>query len=60
MTGNYISSSFDFGRVKMNSVPTPSVEITLMFSWWAFIISFVIERPRPVPFLSLPRHKSVL
>ena len=48
------------GSVKINSVPTPSVLITLMFSLWDWIISFVMESPNPVPFLSFPRERSVL
>ena len=44
----------------MNSEPTPSVDIRLMFSPWAWMISLVIERPNPVPFLSLPLEASVL
>ena len=34
-----------FGSENMNSVPTPSVLITFMFSPWFSIISFVIESP---------------
>ena len=41
-----------FGRVKMNSVPIPSVLITSMFSLWAVRISFVMESPSPVPPIS--------
>ena len=54
------SSISGWGRVKINSVPTPSVLITSIFSPWAWMISFTMERPRPVPFLSLPRERSVL
>ena len=32
-----------FARVKINSVPTPSVLITLIFWLWALMISFTIE-----------------
>lgn len=39
-----------FSRVKINSVPIPSVLITLIFWSWAWMISLTIERPRPVPF----------
>ena len=53
-------ASSAIGRENMNSVPTPSVEMTLMCSSWALIISLVMERPSPVPFLSLPRERSVL
>ena len=49
-----------YGSENMNSVPTPSVLITFMFSPWFSIISFVIESPSPVPFLSFPRERSVL
>ena len=54
------SSISGWGRVKINSVPTPSVLMTLIFSLWAWMISFTMARPRPVPFLSLPREASVL
>ena len=36
----------------MNSVPTPLVLITLIFCSCARIISFTMDRPRPVPFVS--------
>ena len=45
-----------FGREKTNSVPTPTVEMTLMFSPCALMISLTMARPSPVPFLSLPRE----
>ena len=48
------------GRVKMNSEPTPAVLITSMFSPWAWMISFTMERPSPVPFLSFPLERSDL
>ena len=51
---------FAFSRVKINSVPTPSVLITLMFWWCAEMISFTMERPSPVPFRSFPREESIL
>ena len=54
---NYLST---FSSVNINSVPSPSVLITLIFSLWARMISLVMESPRPVPFLSLPRERSVL
>ncbi len=47
-------------RVKMNSVPTPSVLITLMFWLWALIISLTIDSPSPVPLRSFPREASIL
>lgn len=46
--------------VKINSVPTPSVLITLMFWLWALMISLTMERPSPVPFRSFPREASIL
>ena len=46
--------------VKVNSLPTPSVLTTLIFSPCACMISFTIARPRPVPFLSFPLERSVL
>ena len=49
-----------FGSENTNSVPTPSVLITFTFSPWACIASFTIASPRPVPFLSFPRERSVL
>ena len=49
-----------FARVKINSVPTPSVLITLIFWLWALMISFTIESPRPVPFRSFPLEESIL
>ena len=48
-----------FARVKINSVPTPSVLITLIFCLWALMISFTIESPRPVPFRSFPLEESL-
>ncbi len=45
------------GRVKMNSEPTPAVLITSMFSPWAWMISFTMERPSPVPFFVLSSGK---
>ena len=54
----YVSEVFD--KVNTNSVPTPSVLITSMVSPCAVIISFVIDNPSPVPFLSFPRDRSVL
>ena len=45
---------------KMNSVPSPSVLMTLMFSLCAWMISLVMERPRPVPFFILAADRSVL
>ena len=47
-------------RVKMNSVPTPSVLMTLIFWLWALMISFTMESPRPVPLRSFPREASIL
>ena len=49
-TGNQSSSSFfaDNCREKINSLPAPSVLITLICSPWQLIISFTIESPRPV------------
>ena len=47
-------------RVKMNSVPTPSVLITLMFWLWALMISLTMESPSPVPLRSFPREESIL
>ena len=47
-------------RVKMNSVPTPSVLITLMFWLWALMISLTIDSPSPVPLRSFPREASIL
>ena len=57
---SYYSSYSDLGSVKVNSVPTPCVLTTVIFSLCAVIISFTMERPNPVPFLSLPRKRSVL
>ena len=39
------------GKEKINSVPTPWVLMTSMFSPWACMISFTIERPRLVLFV---------
>ena len=47
-------------KEKMNSVPTPSVLTTLICSSCAWIISFTMESPSPVPFLSLPLDRSDL
>ena len=44
----------------MNSDPTPEVLITSMVSPWFWMISFTMDKPRPVPFLSFPRDRSVL
>ena len=52
--------SFALESVNMNSVPTPSVLMTLIFSLCVLRISLTIESPSPVPFLSLPRDKSDL
>ena len=60
MTVQSSSSTSDLGSEKINSVPTPSVLITLIFSPWDWMISFVMDRPRPVPFLSFPRDRSDL
>ena len=51
---------FVFGKENVNSVPTPSVLVRLIFSLCALIISFTIESPSPVPFLSLPLELSIL
>ena len=48
------------GSVNVNSVPTPCVLTTLIFSPWAWMISLTIERPSPVPFLSFPLDGSLL
>ena len=56
----YYASFLLSGRVNINSVPTPSVLMTLIFSPCAWIISFTMERPRPVPRLSFPRERSLL
>lgn len=48
------------GKVNVNSVPAPSVLVTLIFSLWAVMISFVMDNPSPVPFLSFPLERSVL
>ena len=56
----YFAESSDIGRVKMNSVPTSVVLATVIFSSCALIISLTMDKPRPVPFLSLPREESVL
>ena len=58
----YSFSSFlsDRGRENMDSLPAPSVLITLMCSSWLLMISFTMESPSPVPFLSLPRDMSDL
>ena len=48
------------GSVNINSVPTPSVLITFIFSPCACTISLTIDRPSPVPRLSFPRDKSLL
>ena len=52
--------SFALESVNMNSVPTPLVLMTLIFSLCVLRISLTIESPSPVPFLSLPRDKSDL
>ena len=52
--------SFAFSRVKINSVPTSGVLITLIFCPWAWMISFTMDSPRPVPLRSFPREASVL
>ena len=52
-------SFFERASVKINSEPTPSVLTTLMFCLWVAMISFTMERPRPVPFRSLPRETSI-
>ena len=49
-----------FGNVKINSDPTPWVLITSMFSPCAWMISFTIASPSPVPFLSFPLERSDL
>ena len=48
------------GKVNINSVPTPSVLITSIFSLCAWRISFTMERPSPEPFLSRPLDESDL
>ena len=46
---------------KLNKIHRPKIDwITLIFSLCAAIISLVILKPNPVPFLSLPRDKSDL
>ena len=42
--------------VKINSVPTPSVLMTLIFWLCARMISRTMDKPSPMPFLSLPRE----
>ncbi len=54
------SSSSDSGSEKINSLPAPSVLMTLIFSPWQLMISFTMDSPSPVPFLSLPRDRSDL
>ena len=49
---------FASSSVNMNSVPTPTVLTTSMFSPCAWITSLVIERPSPEPFLSRPLEES--
>ena len=51
------SALFRLVEVKMNSVPTPSVLMTLIFWLWALMISFTMESPRPVPLRSFPRRR---
>ena len=57
---DYASSFKDMGSAKLNSVPTPSVDMQSICSLWAVIILFTILSPRPVPRLSLPLERSVL
>lgn len=51
-SGSYgLDSSVGLLREKINSVPTPSVLTTLIFSPCSWIISFTMARPRPGAFL---------
>ena len=60
MTGRPCYRVTAFGRVKINSDPTPAVLTTSIFSPCAWMISFTIANPRPVPFLSRPLEASDL
>ena len=60
VTQLYLYRTVDLGRLNTNSVPTPSVLMTSIFSPCAWMISFTMESPSPVPRLSLPRERSVL
>ena len=49
-----------FDKEKINSVPTFSILVTEISSSCATIISFTMDSPSPVPFLSFPLDISVL
>lgn len=44
---------FDFGKTIVNSLPTSLIESTKILPFIFSIISFVIQRPSPVPIISL-------
>ena len=37
------------GNEMMNSAPDPGVFLTLIFPWWALMISYDNDNPNPVP-----------
>ena len=56
----YLMTNSKTSQCGIYELPKRIILITLIFSPCDSIISFVIESPRPVPFLSLPRERSDL